>query len=290
MPILNFGSVNIDHVYSVDHFVQPGETLGSTGYRRFPGGKGANQSIALAHAGAEVLHAGCIGADGTWLRELLAGHGVDVTWLQTVETPTGHAIIQVTPDGENSIVLYGGANQSVSPADAEAVLADFGPADWLLLQNEISSVPEIMSLASERGLQIALNPAPMDDVVKSYPLKAVSMLIVNEIEGYALTAEKQPSAILDTMQERFAGAATVLTLGKQGAMYAAGSERIHVPAESVAAVDTTAAGDTFIGYFLARMADSADVESALRLACRAATICVTRPGAADSIPRLAEVE
>ena len=122
MKIINFGSINIDHVYGVEHFVRPGETLESESYALFSGGKGANQSIALARAGAEVIHAGKVGADGAWLKTKLQESGVDVSLVEMVDLPTGHAVIQVNSEGENAIIIHGGANRSVSKANIKKVL------------------------------------------------------------------------------------------------------------------------------------------------------------------------
>lgn len=290
MTILNFGSVNIDHVYRVEHLVRPGETIASSDYRQFSGGKGFNQSIALARAGAKVSHAGRIGADGVWLREQLASDGADVRFLEVIDGPSGHAIIQVDAAGENSIILFGGANRTFTPQDAAAILAHFGAGDWLLLQNEISAMPEILRLAGERGLRVVFNPAPMGPEVLDYPLDGVSMFVVNETEGEAFTGESEPDAILAGMRARFPGATVVLTLGAEGAIYDVGDRRIAVPAQKVTAVDTTAAGDTFIGYLLAGLAAGDDPQAALEIATRAAAICVTRPGAAPSIPHREEID
>ena len=287
--ILNFGSLNIDHVYRVPHFVQPKETLSSLDYRRFAGGKGFNQSIALARAGAAVSHAGCIGPDGLWLRDMLTAAGADVTHLKVVETPTGHAIINVAPDGQNSIVLYGGANQTVTSADARQAIASFSAGDTLLLQNEISAIPEIMRLAHAAGLRIVLNPAPMDARIAGYPLEMVSTLLLNEIEGAQLAGVEKPDAILQILRKRFPKMTIVLTLGADGVLASDGGPILRVAAPRVRAVDTTAAGDTFTGYFLAEQVRGADLETSLRTACKAAAISVTRPGAADSIPTRAEV-
>ncbi len=290
MTILNFGSVNIDHVYRVEHLVRPGETIASSDYRQFSGGKGFNQSIALARAGATVSHAGRIGADGVWLREQLAADGADVRFLEVIDSPSGHAIIQVDSAGENSIILFGGANRTFTPEDARAVLANFGPGDWLLLQNEISAMPEILRLAGERGLRIVFNPAPMGPEVLGYPLDGVSIFVLNEVEGEAFTGAREAEAILAGMRQRFPEATVVLTLGAQGAIYDDGSQRIAVPAAKVEVVDTTAAGDTFIGYFLAGLAAGHAPQTALESATQAAALCVTRPGAAPSIPRRAEID
>lgn len=289
MKIVNFGSLNIDHVYSVDHFVRPGETLSTRQYRQFAGGKGANQSIALARAGAEVYHAGKIGQDGLWLRERLVESGVKTDYLQVTDQPTGHAIIQVTPDGENSILLHPGANHAITPRDAERVLINFSPGDCLLLQNEISAVPDILRVASALGLRIIFNPAPMHPDVKSYPLKLVDILIINELEGRELAGELDPDAVLEGLNRQFPKAAKVLTLGARGVLFAEKKTRLRVPAVKVKAVDTTGAGDAFIGYFVAEICRRTGVEAALKLACKAAAICVTRPGATDSIPKRSEL-
>ena len=289
MKILNFGSLNIDHVYSVDHFARPGETLGARQYRQFAGGKGGNQSIALARAGSEVYHAGKIGQDGLWLRDRLEGSGVKTEFIQVTDKPTGHAIIQVTPDGENCILLHAGANHAITPQDAERVLLNFSPGDCLLLQNEISSVPDILRVASVLGLRIIFNPAPMQPEVNSYPLDVVDILIVNEHEGRQLTGELDPEAVLTGLSRRFPRAAKVLTLGGRGVWFAEGKTRLKVPAVKVEAVDTTGAGDAFIGYFVAEICRRSKVEAALQLACQAAAVCVTRPGAAESIPKRVEL-
>ena len=292
MSILVFGSLNIDHVYQVEHLVRPGETLPSTEYRRFQGGKGANQSVALARAGADVFHAGRIGPEGLWLRDAIAAEGVDVTHVGLDNQPTGHAVIQVDPAGENSILLYGGANLTVTSDDAHYVLSHFGEGDWLLLQNEISSLPAILREASERGMTVAFNPAPMTPEVLKYPLESVSLFVVNQTEGAALAEVEHasPASIVETLRARFPHAAILLTLGGEGSLYADGGEHIRTPAQPVEAVDTTAAGDTFTGYFLAELLAGESVQASLALASRAAALCVTKQGAADSIPRRGELE
>lgn len=290
MRILNVGSLNIDHVYAVDHFVQPGETLASTGYRVHAGGKGCNQSIALAAADAPVAHIGRLGADGVWLRDMLAVRGVDTTGIEIVDGASGHAVIQVDAAGENAILLAGGANVSFTDADAAALLASAEPGDWLLLQNEISAIPAIMREAIEREMRIAFNPAPMGPEVHDYPLDLVDLLIVNEIEGTALSDYDNPEDITESLQERFATTAIVLTLGSRGVRYHDGDGVIEVPSPNVAAVDTTAAGDCFIGYLLAGITAGRPVREALTRACAAASLCVTRAGAADSIPLAVELD
>ncbi len=292
MSILVFGSLNIDHVYQVEHLVRSGETLPSTEYHRFQGGKGANQSVALARAGADVFHAGRIGPEGLWLRDAIAADGVDVTHVGLDDQPTGHAIIQVDSAGENSILLYGGANLTVTSDDAHYVLSHFGEGDWLLLQNEISSLPAILREASERGLNVVFNPAPMTPEVQGYPLDGVSLFVVNQTEGAMLAGveEASPDSLVGMLQARFPDAAILLTLGRDGSLYVSSGEHIRTPAQAVEAVDTTAAGDTFIGYFLAELLAGESTKQSLALASRAAALCVSRPGAAASIPRRSELE
>ena len=289
MKILNFGSLNIDHVYAVDHFVRPGESLACLDYRQFAGGKGSNQSMALALAGARVFHAGKLGRDGAWLKDTLAARGVDTSFVDIIDRPSGHAVIQVDREGENAIVLHGGANRCITAADAERALPGFEPGDVLLLQNEISATAAIMRRAARQGLRIVFNPAPMHDEVRTYPLELVSVFIVNEIEAQGLTGEADAGAVLEAMRRCYPAAAVVLTLGSRGAAYADADQTLTVPAETVTAVDTTAAGDTFIGYFLAELMQGHGPQAALQCACKAAAICVTRPGAADSIPSREEL-
>lgn len=290
MKILNFGSLNLDHVYSVDHFVRPGETLASLGYQKFLGGKGLNQSVALARAGAEVLHAGKVGTDGDVLRIFLKNEGVDVSHIQTLDSPSGHAVIQVNSEGENCILLYGGANQKIQNSDVTAALAGFSKGDVLLLQNEISGISEIIRQASQKGLRIIFNPAPMNESVKKYPLELVDWLIVNRVEAFDLSGEEDQEKIISILMKKFPRSQFILTLGPEGSIYfGKDHEQIFVPAQKVKAVDTTGAGDTFIGYFLAFLVEGLATKRCLELASAASAICVTRQGAASSIPKRAEV-
>lgn len=289
MHILNFGSLNLDYVYQVPHFVRPGETLSSTDFQKFSGGKGGNQSLALGLAGAKVFHAGKIGPDGRWLLERLQAAGVDTSLIAIGDEPTGHAIIQVNPDGENAILLHPGANHALTGADLSRAFHTTTPGGLLLTQNEINLLPDILRTAKAHGMTIAFNPAPFTPAVLTYPLDLVDLFILNEIEGAELTGETTPARILAALRARFPQAAAVLTLGAAGARYQDATQTLSVPAEKVTAVDTTAAGDTFTGYFLAAWAEGQPVETCLRVGCKAAGLCVQRPGAAESIPRKEEV-
>ncbi len=286
-----FGSLNLDYVYTMPHFVRPGETLDCLKREVGAGGKGLNQSCALAHAGAKVFHAGCVGKDGALLLQTLMRHGADVSHVLTVDAPTGHAIIQVDGDGENCIILCGGANRAVTEAQIDRVLSDFAPGDILVLQNEINGVARLMEKGKERGLQIAFNPSPFDGSILSLPLLTVDYLFVNEIEGAALTglSPDEEEQIILQLAKRFPDAEVILTLGGKGAVCACGGKTYRQEAVKVKAVDTTAAGDTFTGYYLTARAEGMDIPGALRLAAAAAAVTVSRKGAADAIPYRAEV-
>jgi len=290
MKVLNYGSLNIDHVYQVDQIVQPGQTIDSYGVNVFPGGKGMNQSIAIARAGCRVYHAGNIGADGQFMKELLEEAGADCTWLRTVDVGTGSTFIQVDSNGQNCIVLNGGANRANSKEYVDEVLANFGEGDLVLLQNEINEVGYIIDKAYEKGMIIVVNPSPMNEKILACDLKKVSMFLMNEDEGMAITGKQEAADILAAMTEMYPNAQTVLTLGSKGSVYQGNGRTIEQKAFRVKAVDTTAAGDTFTGYLLAGMARGEDMAKCLEEGSKASAIAVTREGATTSIPVLAEVQ
>jgi ribokinase len=292
--IYNLGSLNIDRVFRVDHIVRPGETIAARSVATFAGGKGANQSVALARAGAHVIHVGCVGADGRHLVERLESEGVDTRFVRTTAGLTGQAIIQVDDRGENSIVLSPGANNQVAPADVDRALANATAGNWLVVQNETSAVEHAIRAAYARGMRIALNPAPLDDRAREYPLELVHLLCVNETESLGLIG--QDSTTFSSHEQRLAALRertpghVLLTLGDQGAWLDGPAGAWRQDAVSLGGVvDTTAAGDTFFGYFLAAFAAGVSPALCLERACRAAGLCVTRPGAMDSIPFAREI-
>ena len=292
MRVLSFGSLNIDYVYEVPRFVGGGETLSALSLRRFSGGKGLNQSVALARAGLEVRHAGAVGRDGLFLLEELRAAGADTRYVEVLEdVSTGHAVIQRTPAGENCILLYGGANRRITREHIDRVLSDFGPGDALVLQNEISELPYLAEQAKKRDMIVALNPSPMEEGLLSL-LPSAGYLILNEIEASQLLrglGKPVPEAG-EALAEALPSSATiVLTLGPQGSLCAAGGRLIRQAAVPVRPVDTTAAGDAYTGFFLAGALSGRGVEWAMEYASAAAAIAVTRPGAAPSIPSREEV-
>ena len=291
MKVINFGSLNYDYVYEVDHFVLPGETLSSLSYARGFGGKGLNQSIALKKAGLDVYHAGRVGADGQDFIDYLKSYDVKTDYLvKDMECACGHARIEVCK-GENRIVLYGGANQLIDERQVDETLKHFEKGDVLLLQNEISSMAYLIEKAHEKGMFIAFNTAPMNARVFSYPLSLIDLFIVNEVEGAGL-AEVESEEIADIisgLQKRYPDTRIVLTVGSKGSYYIYKDTVVHQDIYKVEAVDTTAAGDTFTGFFLASYLKDQDVKKALDLAAKASSITVTGKGAAASIPSMEEV-
>ena len=288
--ILNFGSINRDHVYAVPRFVAAGETLASNSLRYFPGGKGLNQSVALSRAGARVFHSGKIGKDGeplaAWLREC----GVDTSYIRNDGSVTGHTVIQVAPGGQNCILLYHGANFELERSHIDEVFSGFEKGDTLVLQNEVNDISYMMEKAAGKNMRIAFNPSPFDSSVLDYPLNLVSWFILNEIEGSEITGKKKPEEILESASALFPKAAIVLTLGKDGVLYRDREKELSHGIYDVKVVDTTAAGDTFAGFFIAGIQSGKDPFGALALASKASALTVTRPGASSSIPTLDEVE
>lgn len=295
MPIYNYGSINIDHVYRVPHLVLPGETLSSHHYRQVLGGKGANQSIALARAGSEVFHIGRYNVADQALVQPLIETGVSAQHLEAVNGPSGHAIIQVDDQAENSIILYAGANHSFTVTDLAKSLQAAKAGDWLLLQNECSCTQAMIELAAARGLKIAFNPAPMNAAVKDLPLEKLSLLFVNQVEVcQLLNLPIEPLPALEDLgallQARWPDTLVVLTLGSKGAASVYQGQLEFVPAVPVQAVDTTGAGDTFTGYFLHAWMHGQSLRAALERAGKASALCVQRVGASSSIPTAAEVD
>ena len=291
MQVLNFGSLNIDHVYTVEHFVAPGETLAAADYKINAGGKGLNQSVALSRAGVKTLHAGMIGKEGIFLKEILEEARVDTANVSVGDTPTGHAIIQVEKEsGQNSILLYPGANTCIPVGEMRRILSAMASGSWLLLQNEINDIPFLIEEGKKCGLKVAINPAPCTEAVLSYPLHLCDLIMVNEIECAQLTGEAgEFSSMAEKLASQFPDSEIVVTLGSAGAIYRHGEEMIRVPAVPVKAVDTTSAGDTFTGFFLAARLRGMEPRKAMECAAFASSITVSRPGAACSIPAACEV-
>ncbi|MFH1512737.1 MAG: ribokinase [Bacillota bacterium] len=291
MKILDYGSASLDLVFSVDHISMPGETISSHKREIFPGGKGLNQAIALAKAGAEVYFAGIIGRDGQMLQDAFCDAGVRTDYLRvSSDAPTGNALIQVDLNGQNSIVLFAGTNKLHTPEAIDQAIAHFGPEDILLMQNEINLVDLVIEKAHAKGLTIALNPSPFNAALETCDLSKVGIFLLNEVEGEQLTGEREEKQILAALGKRFPDARIVLTLGEKGVLYHDRHGDLSQPAFQVTAVDSTAAGDTFTGFFLAAIVRGFATQEALRVAAMASAISVCRKGASSSIPAWDEVE
>ena len=293
------GSLNMDLVARAPRLPQPGETLAGHAFAQVAGGKGGNQAVAAARLGAQVSMLGCVGADpnGAQLRAGLEAEGIDCTALETSTTaPTGVALIIVDDGSQNAIVIIAGSNGEVTPATLVRHEAALAAAQVVICQLETPPAAVHAALAAARrlGKTVILNPAPATGPLPADWLPLIDYLIPNELEaatltGLPVTSPAEANAAADAL--RRAGVRNVIvTIGAQGVVAALGEAAPqHFDAPRVKAVDTTAAGDTFIGGFAAQLARGADVADAIRFAQRAASISVTRAGAQPSIPTRAEV-
>ena len=288
--ILNFGSLNIDKVYSLDHIVNEGETISAISYNEGMGGKGLNQSIALKRAGVYLIHAGFVGEDdGDILLDYMAENEIDFL-VEKVSGNSGHAIIQVDKDANNSIIVEAGANKKIDKSYIDQVLDKFEEGDYLLLQNEISNLPYIVDVASKRKMKIFLNPSPVDESLKTIDFNKIDTLILNETEACDLSGCESAYKIINYFRDKYKDLRLLLTLGKNGGIYSSKDTRIKFSSFKTKTIDTTGAGDTFLGYFLASISKGKDVEKSLKLASLAASLSCSKKGAAISIPSLKEVE
>ncbi|MDH3666824.1 MAG: ribokinase [Paracoccaceae bacterium] len=283
MSIFNLGSINIDHVYRVTALPGPGETVSDKGYASGLGGKGVNQSLAAAAAGARVLHIGATGADGRWIAERLRQAGIGTDHLAEIDGATGHAVVCVDDAGENQIVIHGGANRALTEAQIADALRTANEGDWFLAQNETNLVASGFAMARAAGLRKAYSAAPFDPEMTAQLVDNVDLLAVNQIEAAQLADH------LGVAPECLPVPELLITMGAQGARYQAGGEVHQVAAFAVETMDTTGAGDTFLGAFLAARDQGEAPHAALRRAAAMAAIQVTRTGAADAIPTGAEV-
>jgi len=295
------GSANMDLVVRSAHIAAPGETVLGEAFRQIPGGKGANQAVAAARLGAAITFVGRVGNDlfGEALRTGLQADSIDTTYLQTDPTePTGVALIGVDAQGQNAITVASGANFQVSAQDIDRALPAIRRASAILLQLEIprDTVLYAAQQAHEAGIPVILNPAPasLTDPLPDSLLARIDVLTPNEYEaaallGLAYQPESDWAAIADRLIAKGVKA-VVITLGQEGCIIADATASHYVPAVSVTAVDTTAAGDCFTGALSVALAEGRSLEEAARFAAQAAAISVTRPGAQPSLPIRSEVD
>ncbi|KAB8193158.1 ribokinase [Nonomuraea phyllanthi] len=286
-----FGSANMDLVAYVSEAPKRGETVTGHRFRTVPGGKGANQAIAAARAGAHVAFLGAVGDDGfgAEMRATLVEAAVDVRGLRQVPGPSGIAHIVVDDGGGNSIIVVPGANGTVNGPSGED-LAAIARSEALLLQLELpmAAVVAAAQAAQVSGVPVVLTPAPAQPLPDEL-LDAVTVIVPNEHEAAAITGVTDPETALGALLERVPEA--VITLGSEGALYGARQgRRLRVPAVKVEAVDTTAAGDTFVGALAVARAEGQDMAGALAFASTAAALSVQREGASTSMPTRHEIE
>ena len=281
--IYNLGSINADYSYLVPHLPGPGETLAATDMSRGLGGKGANQSVAAALAGSQVCHIGAIGKDGTWAVQAMTDYGVDTTHIATVDAPTAHAIINVDPAGENAIVIFPGANQKQSLTRLETARSAANSDDFLLLQNETNLQAEAAEMAQAKGLSVIYSAAPFSAEAVQAVMPSVDLLVMNAVEAAQL------SDALGLSQNDIPVRKLLITRGADGADWIEDGQTIHTAAFPVTPVDTTGAGDCFIGYVAAGLDQGLDPANAMRLAAAASALQVQRPGTSQAIPTRAEV-
>ena len=289
MKTMMMGSMNIDYVYQVDHFVQPGETIRVHSRQVMCGGKGLNQAVALAKAGLDVSAAGFAGTGGEVLIRALAENDVRTEYIEQLDQPNGHTIIQVDTHGNNCILYDPSTNEMFTEEKIDAWLALLDGNDVLILQNETNLVPYMIDAAYAKGIRVSFNPSPVSADIRAYPLGKCTWLFINETEGEMISGCTDPAAILDFFGRQYPDTGVILTLGEDGAWYSGRDGRFFHRAFPVNAVDTTGAGDTFTGYFLQAALAGSGREKALEQACAAAALSVTRPGAAQAIPRMQEV-
>ncbi|WGW04593.1 ribokinase [Tropicibacter oceani] len=286
MTIFNLGSINADLVYRVPHLPGPGETLASTSLSRGLGGKGANMSVAAARAGARCVHIGAVGEDGRWAIERLTEYGVDTRHIRVGSEPTGHAVIAVDDAGENSILLYPGANCALSEPDISKALSEATAEDLFICQNETNLQAEAARMASGRGMRVAYAAAPFSAAAVMAVLPLLDLLVLNEVEAAQLAEATGHSP------EHLPVRDAVVTLGSKGCRWhnTDSGDTQAFPAIKVAPVDTTGAGDTFTGYLIAGLDRGMPMAQAIGLATKAAALMVTRMGTADVIPDLKDVQ
>lgn len=289
IKILNFGSLNIDKIYEVDEIGKEGETISSSNFEETIGGKGLNQTVAIHRAGGEVYHAGLIGdRDSAILLDFIEDNKIN-SLIEKIDGPSGHAIIQIDQSGGNSIMVNGGANHKISSEYVDRVIKSFSKGDFLIIQNEINANSYVIEKAKEKGMIIFLNPSPIDDRINDIDLTQIDYILINENEGEKLTGRFEPEEIINYFKTNYPNLAIILTLGVDGGVYAKDKDYISFKAHPVEVIDSTAAGDTFLGYFVANLARGKEIEEILDLASFAASLTCKKKGAARAIPSIDEV-
>lgn len=291
--IVVVGSLNMDLVVCSPRHPQPGETLLGSEFHTFPGGKGANQAVAAARLGGHVKMIGCVGEDafGNALLQALSKDGVDTRHVGRLErVPTGVTLITVDAAGQNAIVVVPGANGELSPPDLLAAGSAFEGASVVVMQLEIPllTVAYAADLAHRAGARVVLNPAPAQPLDAAL-LKRVDVLIPNQPEAALLTGAASAGESARRLMAWGVGS-VIVTLGADGVLVVESESQTYIPAHRVSAVDTTAAGDAFVGAFAVALFEGHSTREAAMWGNAAGALAVTRPGAQPSLPARAELE
>ena len=281
--VYNLGSINMDQIVRVGHFPAAGETISGTLSGTALGGKGLNVSVALSQAEMKPVHIGAIGADDAQIEQALDQFGVDASKIARVDLPSGSAYVFVDASGENSIVVCPGSNNAITETQIQDALAEAESGDWLCLQNETNAQAEAAKIARSKGMKVAYMAAPFDASKIVDLLGDVDLLALNETEARQL-AEHAGKPLEDLGIDQI-----LITLGAKGAQFTKSGATFKIGGRIVNVVDTTAAGDTFFGFFLAEYLRTSDPERSLSVANTAASITVQTEGAALSIPPLSKV-
>lgn len=289
MDIINFGSLNLDYIYKLNDFVSEGETLAANSMEVSIGGKGLNQSIALARAGQKVCHVGLIGKNGLALKEYLDKNNIDTSFIKSCDKAQGHAIIQIDNKGRNCIIIYGGSNKELSKCYIDKVMDSMPTGGYLNIQNEISNIDYIIEKAYDKNISVIFNASPIDNNLAKIDYSKIKWLIINEIEGQQITGFTEANAILKFLETKYPDLGVVITLGEKGSICTYNGQKVQQQIYKTTVVDTTAAGDTFLGFFVACIINKHSIKKALQYASAASAIAVSRPGAAESIPAFSEV-
>lgn len=284
MRIFNLGSINVDHLYQVNRLPKPGETLSSQEYLVNMGGKGLNISVAAHRSGADVRHVGLVGMGDLTARKMIRDLGLNDQLIKEAPVPTGHAIIYLDSQSENCIVIHGGANQCFSEETIRSSLALAGPGDWLVMQNETNANEIGIRVARNLGMKIALVAAPFDAATMPEQIECVDLVSMNQTEKELFEASVSKSI------KEVEGPEFLITYGKSGATFLSGATEIHLASHRVDALDTTGAGDTFFGVFLANYVRGTSPDISLKKANAAGALMVQRKGAASVIPAKADID
>ena len=284
MTIYNLGSINIDHLYMLERIPKPGETLSSLETHITIGGKGLNISVAANRSGADVRHIGVVSSADPSVLDMIAGLGLDSALISQVDVQTGHAIIYVDENSENSIVVHGGANLCFSESQIRTALSSAQPDDWLVLQNETNANEIGISIAREKGMQIALVAAPFNAKTMPEQIEKVDLVSMNKTESELF------EVISGTSIGNLKSIDFLITYGADGAVFLSDGEARRIAAHKVHSIDTTGAGDTFFGVFMAHYTSRGCVETALKKANAAAALIVQRRGVASVVPSQKEID